>query len=312
MATSETNLPGWHDHGSISANRYRHRPSGLEVHDARAGARRRHDDRERPPASAGGGDGVFRAFDLKTGKVLWTFQTGHQVAAGRRQIYSVDGKEYIAITSGGTPTSSGGGIASELQVYTLDASQKQSPPPVLPLLRADTAVTPSAAVVSATAPRVIAAATTRRSAAGTGARLETQPAITVRPWDADSSNVQTMSGRLLLKGAPVAHARISVDGYVVRRATTTAGVFHYDADDTIARKPPGAGRGPRCGDRSRPRVDGQRAERAARGVREPQRRLPHRRAACDQPPQRDHGDHRPRPRHRRQRTAAGRTGRPIS
>ena len=31
---------------------------------------------------AGGGDGVLRAFDLKTGKVLWTFQTGHQIAAG--------------------------------------------------------------------------------------------------------------------------------------------------------------------------------------------------------------------------------------
>ena len=31
---------------------------------------------------AGGGDGVLRAFDSKTGKVLWTFQTGRQIAAG--------------------------------------------------------------------------------------------------------------------------------------------------------------------------------------------------------------------------------------
>jgi len=72
--------------------------------------------------------------------------------------------------------------------------------------------------------------------AGSGARLVTQAAIAVRPWNADSSNVETMTGRLLLKGAPVARARISVDGYVVRRATTAAGVFHYDADDTLARK----------------------------------------------------------------------------
>ena len=69
---------------------------------------------------AGGGDGVLRAFDTKTGKVLWTFQTGHQIAAGP-SLYSVDGKEYLAITVGGTPTSSGGGTATELQVFALGA-----------------------------------------------------------------------------------------------------------------------------------------------------------------------------------------------
>ncbi len=69
---------------------------------------------------AGGGDGVLRAFSTKTGKVLWTFQTGHQIAAGPT-IYSVNGKEYVAISSGGSPTSSGGGTASELQVFALGA-----------------------------------------------------------------------------------------------------------------------------------------------------------------------------------------------
>ncbi|MDQ6739188.1 MAG: hypothetical protein M3021_02145, partial [Actinomycetota bacterium] len=31
---------------------------------------------------AGGGDGVLRGFDTATGNVLWSFQTGYQLAAG--------------------------------------------------------------------------------------------------------------------------------------------------------------------------------------------------------------------------------------
>jgi len=42
---------------------------------------------------------VLRAFDVKTGDVLWTFQTGRQIAAGP-SIYSVNGTEYVAITVG--------------------------------------------------------------------------------------------------------------------------------------------------------------------------------------------------------------------
>jgi hypothetical protein len=45
-----------------------------------------------------------------------------------------------------------------------------------------------------------------------------------------------MFGRLSLRGAPVKGARVSVDGYVVRNATTANGSFHYDADNTMARK----------------------------------------------------------------------------
>ena len=68
---------------------------------------------------------MLRAFDLKTGKVLWTFQTGRQIAAGPT-IFTADGKEYIAITVGGTPTSSGGGLASQLQVFALGGQQGSS------------------------------------------------------------------------------------------------------------------------------------------------------------------------------------------
>jgi alcohol dehydrogenase (cytochrome c) len=82
---------------------------------------------------AGGGDGVLRAFDDKTGNVLWSFQTGYQLAAGP-SIYEDHGKEYVALTVGGTATSSYGGTASQLQVFALNGSASQSPaPPLTPL-----------------------------------------------------------------------------------------------------------------------------------------------------------------------------------
>ena len=98
---------------------------------------------------AGGGDGVLRAFDLKTGKVLWTFQTGRQIAAGPT-IFTAGGKEYIAITVGGTPTSSGGGLASQLQVFAIGGSKAESPKPL------------AATAPAAAQPRAASAAPRRR------------------------------------------------------------------------------------------------------------------------------------------------------
>ncbi len=77
----------------------------------------------------GGGDGNLRAFDVKTGKVLWTFQTGAQIADGP-SIYSINGTEYIAIGVGGTPTSSlrrhgrlaGAGLLARRQHDAVDAA----------------------------------------------------------------------------------------------------------------------------------------------------------------------------------------------
>ena len=71
---------------------------------------------------AGGGDGLLRAFALKTGKVLWTFNTTRPIAAGPT-IFSAGGKEYVAVTVGGTPTSSNGGVASWLQVFALPGAR---------------------------------------------------------------------------------------------------------------------------------------------------------------------------------------------
>ena len=117
---------GWRDYGSVSA---------IDVATGKQVWKFQTPEPERggPTTTAGGvgfvggGDGVLRAFDVKTGTVLWKFQTGRQIAAGPT-IYAVNGKEYIAITVGGTVTSSSGGtVASQLQVFALGGSSDQSP-----------------------------------------------------------------------------------------------------------------------------------------------------------------------------------------
>jgi alcohol dehydrogenase (cytochrome c) len=49
---------------------------------------------------AGEGNGWFKAYDAKTGKVLWRFQCGAGVNAPPVS-YTVDGKQYIAVAAGG-------------------------------------------------------------------------------------------------------------------------------------------------------------------------------------------------------------------
>jgi len=59
-----------------------------------------------PLTTAGGlmftgeGDGWFRAYDAKTGDVLWSFFAGAGVNAPPAS-YSVDGKQYIVVGAGG-------------------------------------------------------------------------------------------------------------------------------------------------------------------------------------------------------------------
>lgn len=47
-------------------------------------------------------DGKFNALDIKAGKVLWTFQTAGDNIQAAPAIFTVDGKQYITFTSGGT------------------------------------------------------------------------------------------------------------------------------------------------------------------------------------------------------------------
>jgi alcohol dehydrogenase (cytochrome c) len=231
-------LPGWRDHGSVSA---------IDVNTGRRVWKFRTPEPERGGVAttasglgfAGGGDGVLRAFDVKTGKVLWKFQTGHQIASGAA-IYSVRGKQYVAITSGGTPTSSNGGTASELQVFALGGSHTESPPPNnLPARIAAEAPETRAYIAgpsSVVAPSGVDTPALTRSEAAVRARVVAQPAIHIRPWDADSSNVQNVVGRVVVGRSPVTGARVTVDGFPLPHLTNAKGEFAYAADATLARR----------------------------------------------------------------------------
>ena len=50
---------------------------------------------------AGDIQGMFRAFDGKTGKILWQFNTGSGITAAP-MTYTIDGKQYVAVVSGRT------------------------------------------------------------------------------------------------------------------------------------------------------------------------------------------------------------------
>ncbi|MHB8643575.1 MAG: outer membrane protein assembly factor BamB family protein [Gaiellaceae bacterium] len=237
-------LPGWHDHGSISA---------IDVNTGKQVWKFQTPEPERGGVTttaagigfAGGGDGNLRAFDTKTGTVLWKFQAGAQIAAGP-SIYSVAGKEYLAITVGGTPTSSNGGTVSQLQVFGLGGSQKESPPPTG--LPADRVLQSWTVLQGSTAPNMLFSST-RAVAPTTHARrakrqqvktysalgdprIATQAAIVARPWSANSNNTQLVFGHVYLGNTPVVGARLRVDRFPLPAATGPQGGFSYPIDVT--------------------------------------------------------------------------------
>jgi hypothetical protein len=56
----------------------------------------------------------------------------------------------------------------------------------------------------------------------------------VKPWNANLTNVTSVTGRLLWNGTPISGARVAVGKYEVPQATGKAGRFSYDLDDTVA------------------------------------------------------------------------------
>jgi glucose dehydrogenase len=50
---------------------------------------------------AGDIQGMFRAYDAKSGKELWKFNTGSGITAAP-MTYVIDGKQYVAVVSGRT------------------------------------------------------------------------------------------------------------------------------------------------------------------------------------------------------------------
>jgi alcohol dehydrogenase (cytochrome c) len=220
---------GWRDYGSVSAIDV---ASGTRVWKFTTPE----PERGGPTTTAGGvgfvggGDGNLRAFDVKTGQVLWKFQTGRQIAAGP-SVYTVNGKEYVAITVGGTVTSSSGGtVASQLQVFTLGADQTQSPSFTIAMAKRTDA---------RAAPRVIAAPKVRRipvSAAALrkagSALIATPPPLRLSAWDPNTNNTSTVTGHLYLRGKPVAGVKVAVNGWVTA-PTDQAGAFQIPVDNTM-------------------------------------------------------------------------------
>ncbi len=122
--------PGWHDYGSVTAINAAKGKVAWKYNTPEPG-RGGITTTASGLAFAPGGDGVLRAFNTANGQLLWSFQTGYQLAAAP-SIYEDHGNEYLAITVGGTATSSYGGTASQLQIFALKGgSTTQSPAPPL-------------------------------------------------------------------------------------------------------------------------------------------------------------------------------------
>jgi hypothetical protein len=120
---------GWHNYGSVSAVNTRTGSIAWKFITAEPG-RGGVTTTASGLGFVGGGNGELQAFDTKSGDVLWSFQTGYQIASGPT-IYESHGVEYIAITIGGTATSSYGGTASILDVFALHGNTTQSSAPAL-------------------------------------------------------------------------------------------------------------------------------------------------------------------------------------
>ena len=173
----------------------------------------------------GGGDGNLRAFDVKTGNVLWTFQTGFQIAAGP-SIYSVNGTEYVAIAVGGTPTSSSGGtVASQIQVFDLGGTTNQSTPPTIAGVRKVAASQTRSAAGSARAVHVAAA----NGSGSSSAHVTTPAGLFVQTWNANTSNTSMVTGHVMLGGQPVAGAVVTIGGWAAA-PTDKTGAFQYPVD----------------------------------------------------------------------------------
>jgi hypothetical protein len=115
-------------------------------------------------------------------------------------------------------------------VFALGGASAQSSAPVITTLarRLPATRTPAARVTRELRQHV-------RAAVIQGvAKIVTPAATVVVPWQADSSNVQTLTGRVLWNGKPVVGADVTVDSYQVPQPTDKQGRFSYDIDNTVA------------------------------------------------------------------------------
>ncbi len=125
---------------------------------------------------------------------------------------------------GGTPTSSGGGTASQLQVFTIGGASTQSPPPKLAAFHS-----------RPTNDRTLAAVASdglegRRAGHG---RVTVPPSLAIQTWKASSQNSQIVTGTVMLHGKPVSGVGLQVGDYVLQARTNAAGQFNYRIDTTL-------------------------------------------------------------------------------
>ena len=218
---------GWRDYGSVSA---------IDVSTGKRVWKFTDPEPERggPTTTAGGvgfvgdGDGNLRAFDVKTGDVLWKFQTGAQIAAGPT-VYTVNGTEYVAITVGGTTTSSSGGTkASQLQVFTLGADQTNSPSFTIAMKERHAAPTATRVIA---APQVhVSRAAIRK--AGQAVVVPPKP-IMVQAWTPNTNDTVAAQGHVFLAGKPVAGVRLRTGAGWMTQPTDSSGAFTYPVDNTM-------------------------------------------------------------------------------
>ena len=69
----------------------------------------------------GSGDGTFQAYDARSGRRVWQFQTGVGRARGPAATYQVDGRQYVAVAMG-----------TELWAFTLGGPLEPRRPPPAP------------------------------------------------------------------------------------------------------------------------------------------------------------------------------------
>ena len=243
-------------------DRRRHRQARLEVRRRRsrsAAASRRPPAASASPAAA---TACCARSTSKTGKVLWTLRHRRPIAAGPT-IFSVGGKEYVAITVGGTPTSSNGGTASQLHGLRAPgaAPQRRGRSTVVHDARSSRAAAAARAPVGA---RPRAAARRRRRRRGSDRQ---GGAVTLVARGRRELQRSVATGRLLLGGKPVAARACRVDRYRSRRRPTRNGRFTATGRLTLARRHPvqrrRRARGATVGGK---RADLGAAERAARGA----------------------------------------------
>ena len=195
---------GWHDHGSISA---------IDVSTGRRVWKFDTPEPERGGVTttasglgfAGGGDGVLRAFDLQDRQGPLDVPDGRARSRRAPTIFSAGGKEYVAITVGGTPTSSNGGACARSCRSSRSAAAKtESPTP----LRADARGVRAPTTRRARARRRAAAAARRERvlpAAAARRRAARRPAARSRcaPGLPSGNNTQSVPRPPALGGKPV-------------------------------------------------------------------------------------------------------------